>query len=69
MVAIIMFCFTSTIASVQKIERKEQHIGTLKGKAIDFRKDCKPYAAKFCKDVSLGKGKIYRYLKSNAAQL
>ena len=47
----------------------EEHINAGKEKARDFVKACKPDVEKFCKDVTPGKGKIYRCLKSNEAQL
>ncbi|MCX5849706.1 MAG: cysteine rich repeat-containing protein [Deltaproteobacteria bacterium] len=47
---------------------KEQ-IDVDKEKARDFIKACKPDAEKLCKGVALGKGRIYRCLKANEAQL
>jgi hypothetical protein len=105
LVVAVMFCFMSTIASAQEIERKGvcradiekfckdvqpghgrmakclkqheaelspacmEHINTAKEKVRDFVKDCKADKEKFCKDVSPGKEKIRRCLKSNEAQL
>ena len=47
---------------------KEQ-IDADKEEAQEFVKACKPDVEKFCKGVAQGKGRIYRCLKANEAQL
>ena len=47
---------------------KEQ-IDMDKEKAQEFINACKPDVEKFCKGVAPGKGRIYRCLKANEAQL
>jgi hypothetical protein len=104
-VVLAMFCFVSSIACAQEMNRGgacradiekfckdvqpgqgriaqcikrheaelspacEEHIYAEKEKVKEFIKACKPDAEKLCKGVVAGKGRIYRCLKANEAQL